>query len=351
MIEIFLDSLVLLLVFLIFLGSLYFGIGFIYHYYRNKTYLNVIIESIIIGLIFGYFIQVDGVGWLEWVLTCILVVISSGILALIIRRSNSKSPDKENKSDYRVNKEMLDKTDNLKKDKNIEDKVLKAPVKQSRIRTFEESIPFTSPEEIKLYHYNIKNPFKTFRRITVRSDKALGSETEAMDDVNEKLKERASNLGANAVIGVRYEKGIFTLFRGIRGIGQAVYIKDMENVEKKYPSGTVPILLGAMWVILGLLGYHDYQQFYIPFGLAMIILGISTRQRYMNKIFFLAFSGIIILGGLIWAKYVLKNGIQMFNPDFYFSTGLFALIVIIFIYSFKNRKDDPNISWRNNWGF
>ena len=350
MVKIF-DLLVLFLLFLIFPGSLYFGIGFIYHYYRNKTYLNVIIESIVIGLIFGYFLQVDGIGWLEWTLTCILIVISSGILALTIRRSNSKSTDiKDDRSRANID-EMPDKTDNLNKDENTEDKVLETSVKKrNRIRTFKEAIPFTPPEEVKLYPYNIKNSFKTVGSIKVRSDDALKSKDETIDDVDYKLKVKASNLGANAVIGVRYEQGIFTLFRGIRGVGRAVYIKDIANVERKYPSGTIYLVLGVWWVITGLIGSHDYQQFYIPFGLAMIIFGISTRQRYINKTFFLAFSGIIIVNGLIWGKYLLKNGIQIFNPDFYFSTSLFALIVIIFIYSFKKRKNDPNLSWKDEWG-
>ncbi len=341
------------MVFLIFPGSLYFGIGFIYHYYRNKNYWNVIIESVVIGLIFGYFLQVEGIGWLEWVLICILIVFSSGILALAIRRSNSKSSDeKEDRSGRAGSDKMIDKTDgNFEKDENVEDKILKPPVdRRNKIKTFKEAIPFTPPEEVKLYPYNIKNSFKTFKSIKVRSDDALKSKNEIIDDVNYKLKVKAFNLGANAVIGVRYEQGILTLFRGIKGVGRAVYIKDIANVEKKYPSGTVPLLLGAMWVILGLVAEHDYQQFYIPIGLSMIIFGISYRQRYMNKTFFLAFSGIIIVNGLIWGKYVFKNGIQLFNLDFYFSTGIFAILLTVFVYSYKNRKNDPNLLWKDEWG-
>lgn len=227
----------------------------------------------------------------------------------------------------------------------------KSPVgRRGRGKTSKEPILFTPPEEIGLYHYNIKKPFKSFRKIYAHSDKSLES-IAAIDDVNEKLKEKASDLGANAVIRVGYEQGILTLFRGIRGIGQAVYIKDLENVEKTNPQGTAfYMIMGFFWVIIGLFGFNDYHQFLLPIGISMIIYGVFNRLGYINKTFFLAFLGIIIVSGLILGKYILKNGIQLFNFDFYFSTGIFAMLLIFFIYSYTNRKNDPNISWKDEWG-
>jgi len=347
----------LLLLFIIFPGLLYFLIGFVYHYYRNKTYWNVAIESIIIGFIFGYFMQADGIGFAEWTLTNILIIFISGILALKIRRSSgSKLPENDEKAEKNSQEVYIDKIndkigDKPEKDKNIEDKFSKYPImKSDKFKPFKEPIPFTPPEEVKLYPYNIKNLFKSFRKITVRSDKSLES-TAAKDDVNEKLREKASNVGANAVIRVRYEQGIFTLFRGIRGVGQAVYIKDLENVEKTHPPGSGLLLfLGVVWLILGLMGYNDYHQFYIPIGLIMIIYGFFTLRGYTNKTFFLALLSIIIIYGLQLLLYILKNGIQLSNFEFYFGTGFFVLLLISFVYSYRLRKNDPNLSWRDEWG-
>jgi hypothetical protein len=348
----------LLLLFIIFPGLLYFLIGFVYHYYRNKTYWNVAIESIIIGFIFGYFMQADGIGFAEWTLTNILIIFISGILALKIRRSSgSKLPENDEKAEKNSQEVYIDKIndkigDKPEKDKNIEDKFSKYPImKSDKFKPFKEPIPLTPPKEVKIYPYNIKNSFKSFGRISVRSDKSLESKTAAMDEIGNKLEEKASNLGANAVIMVRYQQGIFTLFRGIRGVGRAVYIEDLENVEKANPPSGYLLVFGVLWVLLGLLGLNDYYQFYIPFGLFMIISGIFTRRGYINKTFFLALAGVITLLGLQLVRYILKNNIQLYNLEFYLGTAFFAILLIVFIYSYKRRKDDSNLEWRDNWGF
>lgn len=339
----------LLLLFIVFPGLLYFLIGFIYHYYRNKTYLNVTIESTAIGLILGYFIQADGIGLAEWTLTCIMIIFISGVLALKIRRRSSgfklpESDEREDKWDYEVD---IDKTD--EKIENTEDKFSKYPLmKNNKFKPFKKTIPFTPPEEVKIYHYTIKKPFKLFKRISVRSDKSLQSKTTAIDDVNEKLKEKASNLGANAVINVVYKQGIFALFRGVRGYGRAVFIEDLENVEKTYPPGTnFLLILGFFWVMMGLLGFNDHNQFYLPLGITMVIYGVFTRLGYTNKTFFAMFLSIIILCVFQLLLYILKNGIHLYNFEFYFGAGFLAMLVISFVYSYKHRKNDPNLSWKD----
>jgi hypothetical protein len=212
----------------------------------------------------------------------------------------------------------------------------------------QDSTPFTPPEGVKLYHYNIKKPFKSFRKIYVRSDKSLGP-NEAIEDVNKKLKEKASNLGANTVINVGYEQGILTLFRGIMGIGQAVYVEDLENVEKTHLPDTSIYIGGLLWLYFGLQGY--YHHFSLPVGLLMILHGIFTRGGYINKTYFMIFFGILIFNGLILGGYVLKNGIQLYNLEFYWGIGFFAVILIAFVYSYKNRKNNLKLIWRDQWSF
>lgn len=248
---------------------------------------------------------------------------------------------------------MNDTEENPEKGESIEDKFSKYPLMRNpRFKPVKEIIPFTPPEEVKLYRYNIKKPFKSFKRISVRSNEHMYSKTAAIDDVNGKLKEKASSLGANAVIRVVYNQSIFSSFRGMKGTGQAVYIEDLENIEKTFPTGSgLSIFLGISWLFLGLLGYNDYHQFYISFGLILILEGVFIRLDYINKTYFLVFLSIIFLNGLMWGRYNFGNGIQLYNPVFYFNTGIFAVIIIAFVYLYKNRKNDPNRLWKDQWGF
>jgi len=113
--------------------------------------------------------------------------------------------------DYEGGSDKINDKNNGKfqKEGYTEDKILKSPVNGGgKFKTSKGAIPFTPPEDVKLYHYNIKKPFKSFKKIYARSDNSLESDA-AINDINEKLKEKASDLGANAIINVGYEKRNF----------------------------------------------------------------------------------------------------------------------------------------------
>jgi hypothetical protein len=247
----------------------------------------------------------------------------------------------------RAKRESYYSTYHQKNDGDIENKVLESPqrIKKARFQQFKETIPFTPAEEVKLYRYLIKKPYTSFKRISVRSDKSLSWKTAAIDDVNDKLKEKASNLGGNAVIRVGYDKGIFALFRGIRGYGTAVFIKDLENVEKKPASGWGFWFLGVYGIYLGL-RYYYFGKILIPIGILYIIYGFFVKWGYKNKTYLLAFLAMIIASGLIWADHILKNGFQLYNYGSYVITGIFIGMLIVFLYEYHNRKNNPEMPWK-----
>ncbi len=406
-IEIILEFLWQVFAFIIFPGLLYFLIGFFYHYYRNKTYLNIIIESIIIGFLFGFFTEVEGVGWTEWTIICISIVLFSGFFALIIRgSSNSKSTEndgkKDNKTNYKVNiKKINYKEHKLEKEHNIEDKVLKSSLKKKQENDVEvliqqlqdnrwqnrykaiislintgdssaidnvrelledenstvrntaatylranDAIPKTRPEDIELYPFNIKNSYASIERISARSDDSLDSESN-IDDVNAKLREDAANLGANAIIEVNYGKGFFDRDKGVKGQGNAVLIKDKENVEKAQESGLAFIFIYAPFWILQSIS-HELISF-IPVAIFLIIYGIFVRWGYKNKTYFLAFLAIVITSAAIWVDNILKNVFIIY--DFYITTGIFLGLTVICVYEYLQRKNNTNLPWKDQWGF
>ncbi|MGB9936360.1 MAG: hypothetical protein ACPK7O_01435 [Methanobacterium sp.] len=290
--------------------------------------------------------QVDGIGWLEWTLICVLILIASGLLALTVRKSSNSKLDNEKYDSYEFESDETLKTDTHPE----KEEVSKLSVNEEILETPEEIVPFTPPQEIVLYRYNIKNSFKSFGKISISPNEALLSKSEAINDINEKLKQKASNLGANVVIEVKYNQKISTLFRKLEGSGTAAYIKNIENMERAPPSGnSFSIFAGIIWIFLGVLGYNDFHQFYIPLGLSMIIWGVFTRYGYINNIFFVASLSIIILYTLQLQSYVLKNGIQLFNFEFYLVMGLFLVLLFSFIHIFRNRENDPNLLWKNEW--
>ncbi len=241
--------------------------------------------------------------------------------------------------DHELDKDKINDNGESENDKNNQNVLKYSVIEKEGHNVFKEAISFTPPEKVKLYHYNIKKPFKSFKKIYVSSDNSLES-TAAINDINEKLKEKASDLGANAIINVGYEQGILTLFRGIRGIGQAVYIKDLENIEKTYPAGnTFFMIYGFFWLIWGLLDFDNYYKlFFVPVGLSMVIYCVFARRDYITKTFLLAFLSIIVIGGLIWGKYILKNGIQLSSFGFYLGTGVFTVLVGTFLYSYLEKR-------------
>lgn len=406
-IEIILEFLWQVFAFIIFPGLLYFLIGFFYHYYRNKTYFNIIIESIIIGFIFGFFTEVEGVGWTEWTILCILIVLLSGFFAFIIRGvSNSKSTEndckKDNKTDYKVNiKKINYKEHKLKKEHNIGAKVLKSSLKkkqgndveglvqklqdkrwQSRYKAIislintgdssaiedvrkllddenstvretaatylraNDALPKISPEDIELYPFNIKNSYASIERISANSDDSLDSESAKMNDVNAKLREEAANLGANAIIEVNYSNGIFNRDEMIKGQGNAVLIKDLENVEKAKDSYLILLFQGPFLILMSI---NWELLILIPIGIFLIIYGLFVKWGYKNKTYFLAFIGILIISAAIWVDNIIKYG--FLNSDLYINTSIFLVFTVICVYEYLQRKSNTNLPWKDQWGF
>lgn len=407
-VEIILEFLWQVFSFIIFPGLLYFLIGFFYHYYRNKTYFNIIIESIIIGFLLGVFTEVEGVGWTEWTILCILIVLLSGFFAFIIRgTSNSKSSEnyskKDNKIDYKVNiKKINYKEHKLKKEHNIEDKVLKSSLNKKQGNDVEgmvqqlhdnrwqnrykaitslinmgdssaiedvrkllddkssivretaatylranDALPKTRPEDIELYPFNIKNSYALLGRISVHSDDILDSESAKMDDVNAKLREEAANLGANSIIEVNYGNGILNRDEMIKGQGNAVLIKDMGNVEKAKDSGLILFIQGFFWILMAI---NWELLIIIPLGIFLIIYGLFLRWGYKNKTYFLAFLGIAIIAAAIWVDNIIKYGFLNYAL-FFINTGIFSSITIILAYEYLKRKNNTNLPWKDQWGF
>ncbi|PKL66596.1 MAG: hypothetical protein CVV28_09340 [Methanobacteriales archaeon HGW-Methanobacteriales-1] len=405
-IEIILDFFEQVFVFIIFPGLLYFLIGFFYHYYRNKTYLNIIIESIIIGFLFGFFTRVEGVGWIEWTIICILIVLFSGFFARIIRESsNSKSAEndykKDNKTDYNANiKRITYKEHKLKKENNIEDKVLKLHLKkkqedvenliqqlndnrwqrrykaiislmnigdstaiddvrkllddenhtvQETAATYlrlNDAFPKTRLEDIELYPYSIEKPYTRIKRISAHSDYSLDSKAVKIEDVDSKLREEAANLGANAIIGVNHTYNIFKRNKILKGQGSAVLIKDLKNVEKAKDSGWIFFY----WGLFCILQFFKYDLLiFIPVGIFTIIYGFFVRRGYKNKTYLLSFLSVVILSAAIWTYNILKNGFKY--PDFYIITSIFVITIVIFFYEYLKRKNNTNLPWKDQWGF
>jgi hypothetical protein len=208
------------------------------------------------------------------------------------------------------------------------------------------AFPKNGPD-IKLYPINIKNSTK-IKRISAHSDKSIDSEELAIDDVNNKLRQEAANLGANAIIELVYEKGIFTLFRGVKGHGNAVFIKDLKNVERKKDSGFIYFFLGIFWILQS---NNSESLIFIPVAIFSIIYGIFARWGYKNKTYLLLVLGTVIVSATMWIQYIIKTGFQLYNFNFYFSTAFFIGMVFAFIYEYLRRENDPKMVWKNKWGF
>jgi hypothetical protein len=79
-------------------------------------------------------------------------------------------------------------------------------------------------EEIEIHAGTVDFPFQAVRRLEAKCEAPTNfSKAPSMDDVNQKLRQMASSIGANAVVEVTYESGAtLTSWRSIRGFGLAV---------------------------------------------------------------------------------------------------------------------------------
>ncbi len=210
------------------------------------------------------------------------------------------------------------------------------------------AFPKTRPEDIKLYPYHIRNSYIRIKRIIANSDDSIHSESAAREDINNKLKEEAANLGANAIIDVKYNNMIFKFFKGIKYQGTAIIIDNAEEVRPRVDNSW---FMGGYFIGIGLLYFNDSSIILIPYGLFMIFSEIFIRRGYKNKTYFLVFLVALTASALIWINFIFKNGYQYFNFYFYFITAFFISLIILFIYEYRKRKTDPKMIWKNKWGF
>jgi hypothetical protein len=79
-------------------------------------------------------------------------------------------------------------------------------------------------DEIEIHAGEADFPYTAIRRLEAKCEAPTNfSKAPSMDDVNQKLRQMAASVGANAVIDVKYETGpTLTSWRSIRGFGLAV---------------------------------------------------------------------------------------------------------------------------------
>jgi hypothetical protein len=79
-------------------------------------------------------------------------------------------------------------------------------------------------EDIEIHTGPIDFEYKTLRNLEARCEAPTAfSKAPTIEDVNNKLREMAASLGANAVVDVHYDSGVtLTSWRSMRGFGVAV---------------------------------------------------------------------------------------------------------------------------------
>jgi hypothetical protein len=84
--------------------------------------------------------------------------------------------------------------------------------------------------DIAVHAGGIDQPYKTLGEITAKVSKAsLFSSSRTIEDVNFKLQEEASALGANAVINVSYSRGMSLMsYEVLKAVGTAVVVESDE---------------------------------------------------------------------------------------------------------------------------
>jgi uncharacterized protein YbjQ (UPF0145 family) len=94
--------------------------------------------------------------------------------------------------------------------------------------------------EIAIHVDGITQPYKTVGEITAKVSKAsLLSKSPTIEDVNFKLQEQASKLGANAVLNVKYSRGMSLIsYEVLKAVGTAVIVES-DEVECPHCAETI----------------------------------------------------------------------------------------------------------------
>jgi uncharacterized protein YbjQ (UPF0145 family) len=94
--------------------------------------------------------------------------------------------------------------------------------------------------DIGIHADDIAQPYKILGEITAKVSKAsLFSSSRTIEDVNFKLQEEASALGANAVINVSYSRGMSLMsYEVLKAVGTAV-IAESDEVQCRFCAETI----------------------------------------------------------------------------------------------------------------
>jgi len=84
--------------------------------------------------------------------------------------------------------------------------------------------------DIAIHADDIAQPYKVLGEITAKVRKgSIISKSPTIEDVNFKLQEEASKLGANAVINVKYDRGMSLVsYEVLKAVGMAVIVASDE---------------------------------------------------------------------------------------------------------------------------
>jgi hypothetical protein len=84
--------------------------------------------------------------------------------------------------------------------------------------------------EIAIHAGEITQPYKAMGEITAKVSKgSLLSKSPTIEDVNFKLQEQASRIGANAVLNVKYSRGMSLMsYEVLKAVGIAVIVESDE---------------------------------------------------------------------------------------------------------------------------
>jgi hypothetical protein len=101
--------------------------------------------------------------------------------------------------------------------------------------------------EIEMHAGDVDQPYRAVGEISAKLESAtLFSKTPTLEDINFKLQEKASQLGANAVIKVEYDRGMsLAPYKALQASGVAVVL---ESDEVKCPNYADTGQQGTDWV-------------------------------------------------------------------------------------------------------
>lgn len=101
----------------------------------------------------------------------------------------------------------------------------------------------------------------------------------------------------------------------------------------------IGFFLLLVWSLGRFLVYKDFfDLFSVSVYLIIVLVFIFNRRGYYNKVFYLAFLGIIILQGLILTYTYLFISNYANNQLIYGDLAFFIIFIVLFAYMFIHRK-------------